>query len=378
MTSIQSQIEAAASKNNALLAVLRETDHASPSLVQQTRLHQDLTAELNASGTRSRELERKRQAELKDHEKYRDSVTRRFLHKAVGRSGQFADKAAKEEREYFDVLQQAQRETSLYDSLKEQVDQANEVKLGLEKQAVQHRDAQRELDELYGGIFGGPTQGFPEEDRKEQDSNAALQVYHDQRSKAEAEQHVVQLLTQGMEKLKYALEKMESALSHSRMDMFGGGSMADAMERSSLRKAEAAVSEARMQVLRAQRMSPFVGDLPDVDIAQGNIMSDVFFDNIFTDMQFHDKIKASRESVRKCAAVMDRLGSDAKGRLNALQAELREKEKILEETRQALQKEREAVFEKVLAGQLPQALQATGPTQDGGLQGAKAIEAGLV
>ncbi|KAG7139855.1 hypothetical protein HYQ45_003294 [Verticillium longisporum] len=377
MTSIQSQIEAAASKNSELLSILRETDHAPPSLLQQTRLLQDLTTELQSSAKRCRDLERRRESELKDHEKYRDSVTRRFLHKAVGRSNQFADKAAKEEREYFDVLQAAQRETSLHDSLKEQADQAQQVKTDLEQQVARHRDAQRALDELYGGIFAGPTQGFPEEDRKEQDGNQALQAYHEHRGKVEAEQHVIQLLSQGMQKLKYALEKMESALSHSRMDMFGGGSMADAMERSSLRKAEQAVAEARMQVLRAQRMSPFVGDLPDVDIAQGNIISDVVFDNIFTDMQFHDKIKASRESVRKCATVMNQLGSDAKGRLNALEDELREKEGVLESTRLALQKEREAVFERVLGGQLPQTLSANSNPVEAP-QGAKAIEAGLV
>ncbi|KAG7129616.1 hypothetical protein HYQ44_001611 [Verticillium longisporum] len=94
-------------------------------------------------------------------------------------------------------------------------------------------------------------------------------------------------------------------------------------------------------------------------------------------MQFHDKIKASRESVRKCAAVMNQLGSDAKSRLNALEDELREKEGVLESTRLALQKEREAVFERVLGGQLPQTSSANSNAVEAP-QGAKAIEAGLV
>jgi hypothetical protein len=346
---VQARIQQASAKNKELLRILADTDHANPALEQHNRFVADLEEEMKLSNQRIKQLDAKRAKELKDHEKYRDSVMRRFAYKVSGQREKFEERADREECEYFTVLQDEHREKQMNANLEAQLLEAYKARGELKNTAQLHDDMQRELDNLYHSIFAGPTPGFPDEDQKEQTANQALQAYHEIKSKAEAEQYAVRLLKEGKLNMTSALSEMENALSHSRVDMFGGGSMHDMMERNALHKAEMQIQEARMKVLQAQRMSPFVGELPTAQINHGNLVTDVFFDNIFTDMAFHDEIKRSKESVKRVAEAMDKMLRDTEERHRQLAQELSSKEKHLVNSRQILQKARQTAFESVAA-----------------------------
>ncbi|KAK4175498.1 hypothetical protein QBC36DRAFT_23787 [Triangularia setosa] len=352
------KITAASAKNRELLAVLQQTDHALPSLQQQRRLVVDLDGDLRASNHRIAALDRKRKKELQEHEKYRDSVLKRFAYKATGKGEKFEQRAAKEEQEYFEALQEEHRETELNKNLKDQLQQAKRVASDLEREVSQHEDVQRQLDELYSRVFRGPTPGFPEEDEQERISNAKTQAYQATKGKAEAESQALKILSEGQLRTKRAVGYMDEALMHSRRDMFGGGSFTDMMERNALSQAGREITSANMLVMQAQRMSPAVKNLPQVDIEQGNLMSDVFFDNIFSDMAFHDKIKTSRVGVVRAAMDMDGQVAAARRRLADLEGELKMREQEMREAREQLQKVRERVFESVGDATPPPAYEA--------------------
>ncbi|TPX17744.1 uncharacterized protein E0L32_002845 [Thyridium curvatum] len=344
MTDVQTQIKQAATRNAELLSTLRETDHAPPDLESQERYIADLTNQVTASDKKLKEREWKRNKEFKEHEKYRDSVVKRFAFKVSGNRQKFEARAEKEEREYFEALQKEQRERKSREELDRLLAEAKTVRDELQTAAERHRAAQQELDSLYTSIFQGPTPGFPDEDAKEQAAAAALQEYHDARVAEETEAQVVQELGQARQHMEKARLYGEEARSMSHWDMFGGGSMADMMERENLHKAEMHVQHARMSMSRAQQLSRQVGPLPDVNIAQGSIISDVLFDNIFTDIAFHDKILDSLEEVQRCQAALQHEFASAKERHQGLAADLRVKEQRLEETRTELQGAREAAF----------------------------------
>jgi len=350
MASIKDKIRQASAKNTELLRILTETDHAKPSLSQQRRLVADLEREAAESDKRLAAVDRKRKKEFKDHEKYRDSVLRRFAYKATGQSDKFTAKAAKEETEYFEALQDEQRETAMNRDIKAQLSAARNVAQNLETQVRRHNEMQTELDNLHNSIFAGTTPGFPAEDEKEQTSNVTLQAYHDTKTSLETESHALRLLQEAQQRIGHSLYAMEEALSHSRRDMFGGGTFTDMMERNALHKAETEAMAAQMLVMQAKRMSPHVGNLPEISINQGNLMMDVFFDNIFTDMAFHDEIKRSKQSVIRAALVMDGLVADAGRRKAEVEASLGRKEREMQEARVALQRERERAFELVMTG----------------------------
>lgn len=89
-----------------------------------------------------------------------------------------------------------------------------------------------------------------------------------------------------------ASRSLAQAEDASTWDMFGGGAMMDMMERSALADAQRQADTARMLVGQARALQPMIRDLEMLDMPQGNIMSDVFFDNIFSDALFHQKIQA--------------------------------------------------------------------------------------
>jgi hypothetical protein len=344
---LPTRLLAASSKNTNLLRLLSETDHAIPNLTAQNRLITDLEAQTTASDARLKALNLKRLFELSDHEKYRDSVLRRFAYKATGQRAKFESAAAKEETEYFAALQAQHRETELNTHLKAQLDVARAAASALEPVAALHAQTQRELNALYDELFAGATPSFPREDELEQAAGRAGRAHREARERAEGEGHAVKLLREAQGRMKAAMGAMEQAVQASRGDMFGGAG-ADIMERHALTRAENEVLATRMLVLQAQGMAVGVlGELPAVEIAQGNLMRDVFFDNLMTDYAFHEKIKVGRESVRRCAVVLDKMEVESAARWEELEEERKRREAEMQAARAALQRERQSAFEAV-------------------------------
>ena len=351
MASIEAKIQDAAARNKQLLATLKETDHAVPALAEHKRLISELESQLSQSSKRVQALDEKRKRTLDQHEKYRDSHVRRFMFKASGQKEKFSQRAEEGEREYFETLQEAHQENELNRNITTQLDEARTAEVDLQAVADRHERTQSELDALYNDIFGGPTPQFPDEDAKEQRSGAAAAAYGETKGKHEAEKAVVGMLKEGTGIMRRALNEIERALSYSRYDMFGGGSMADMMERSHLSSADQLISQTRVLAVRAQKASPYVMELPQVNINHGNLMSDVFFDNIFTDMAFHEEIKRSQAQAKRFYNALVEQGNEGVRRRDELADVLKTQEKELDEAREELQKARERAFEQVLRGE---------------------------
>jgi hypothetical protein len=88
-----------------------------------------------------------------------------------------------------------------------------------------------------------------------------------------------------------------------------------------------------------------------LQIASGSIWSDVVFDNIFTDMDMHEKVK---QSIAQVDRVGVQCGDVIRGReegLKRLQREVAEGEEGLKKARVELQRAREDAFRRVVEGQ---------------------------
>ncbi|KAI8958461.1 hypothetical protein F5Y11DRAFT_38928 [Daldinia sp. FL1419] len=351
MTSIINKIRESASRNSELLAILCETDHAQPALEQQMRHISDLNNELSATQKRISELDKQRAKEFKEHKRYRDSVMKRFAYRMSGKTEKFEARAEKEEKEYFAVLQQEQQAKEMEEHLRGMRSKALEAQSDLEAEASRHVEAQQQLNNLYESIFQGPTPAFPDEDRLEENARNALQSYKNTRMVVEAEYQVANLLTEAQNRLFNAINHTEDALGHSRTDMFGGRTLTDMMERNALDQAESQVKQMLSLVQQAQRISHNVQDLPPVGIAHGSLLGDVFFDNIFSDMAFHEKIKDSRASLHRA---QESLGTQlvwAKSRYQETTQELNMHTESLRRAREELQNARQAIFGRIANGQ---------------------------
>ncbi|KAK8125185.1 uncharacterized protein PG998_000944 [Apiospora kogelbergensis] len=350
MASTTERIQTSAERNRLLLSILSETDYALPALQQHESYLGDLERQRKDATKWVEGVDKMRKKELKEHKKYRDSVMKRFAYKVSGNKDKFEEKAAKEEREYFDVLQEEHKAKEQVQSLEALYEEAMAYKTELHGIMSRHSSAQHDLDTLYDAIFDGPTPEFPEEDSMERAAKEALQAYHDTKVRVEVELEVIKTLSAVVRHLDEALYHIEDALDHSRMDMFGGGTISDMMERNALHKAELSTQEAQRLMKQAQRQSKRqVTRMLPVHIAHGSILSDVVFDNIFTDMAFHDKIKASRAEVQRCRLDADCQLADARSRYQQLDQAVQEKAQGLETARSELQHTRELIFGQATA-----------------------------
>ncbi|KAL6819970.1 hypothetical protein V8C40DRAFT_252028 [Trichoderma camerunense] len=377
MTSIEDKIRSAATRNHELLGVLSVTDHGIPDLENQTKYIASLESQAKKNAAKLATLKGKHAVELREHENYRDSVVRRFVYKIGGKKDKFEARAAKEEREYFDVLQEEHKETEVKKNIESALAQARQASAELETVVQRHKTAQQELDSLYNDIFSGPTPQFPEEDEREQACTSAQVNYQEARMRAESQIQAIKMLEQAKQRMGNALKAMQDALSASRFDMFGGGTMADVMERNALSQAEVQLSQARMDTMNAQRMDPAIKDLPPVKISHGNLVGDVLFDNIFSDMDFHDKIKRSNAEVERCANVLKLEIQRARERHQSAEAAVKEWERHLKDARAALQMAREMAFERTLngeSGELPPAFERTLNGESGELPPAYSVQ----
>lgn len=208
----------------------------------------------------------------------------------------------------------------------------------------------RQLDHLYNSIFAGQTPGFPEEDRKEEACIVAAQhvesIHHD----LERERHMLFLLRQTSTKLNEARNYLNDAHGMSQWDMFGGGTMVSMQKRSLLERAESSINQVRMLQQQLLQVAPNLPSLGQLNIASGSIWGDVVFDNIFSDMEMHDKIKDSEAQVDTAGNKCGNLVRESERREQRLSEDLRGGNEKLREARIELQRAREMAFKGVLDG----------------------------
>ncbi|KAL8875633.1 MAG: hypothetical protein Q9198_006038 [Flavoplaca austrocitrina] len=345
--SAQQALVEAASKNAELLQRINETEYASSALQQSQTYLNDLDREIKNWNSEIQRLELKTASEFKDHKKYAESTARRFMHRAAGKKEQFAEKASKEEREYVEALAAENQAKSRHEEWVKNRDEARKQHAMLEDTDRTHKRLQAELDSLYDSIFAGPSPEFPGEDQKEFAMRQAKDAFNTAKQRHEAELQAVNCLRDAERFMTQALQSLDDARSHSRMDMFGGGTISDMMERDALSKAQNATDKVKMLVQQAQRLSPDVQGLGDINIDQGHAMSDIMFDNIFSDMAQHDRIKDSQAQAQREAQTLRNASMRTQERSKQLQQEAATALTRLETSRRELQQIRQDAFEKV-------------------------------
>lgn len=358
MASIHTKIQQAAHHNEQLLRGLEETDSAPSQLKQQNAYIAHLDTQIASTTKRVNELKKKTASELKDHEKYRDSHFRRFAHKASGKKEKFQEKAAKEEKEYFDAIQAQKSAEDELTYVVQLRSEADSHKSDLTAQVKRHDALQAELDALYNSIFAGHTPEFPDEDRKEEACNATHARVQDFTQRLERERHVLFLLGQAATKLSAARSHLDGAYGMSQYDLFGGGTMASMQKRNYLERAESAIQQVRMLQQQVRQVAPDIPDLGPLNIAMSSIWSDVVFDNIFTDMEMHDKVKNSIMQVDRAGNRCGDIIKQREAKEKAMQNEVKQAKAKLQFARLELQAAREDAFRRVVNGNGPSGVSA--------------------
>ncbi|KAK3721762.1 hypothetical protein LTR37_002927 [Vermiconidia calcicola] len=351
MSQLSQQLSQAADQNRELLLILRESDYAPPALKQSSDYIADLQSQIKSTDKELARLHPITEKERDDHVKYRDSKVRRFAHKLGGSKGEekFTAKQEKEEREFLEAWQHEREAKERREELGKALEQTEKEKRTLDDYAKKHEQAQKQLDQLYSGIFSGPTPEVPGEDQKEEGVRQAQGRYEQCHAQLGHDNYATECLQRASASLSRALREMDSARSSSNMDRFGGGTIADMMERSALSSAQANLTECNRAVDEARRSQPAVPALSGVSIDHGHMLSDVLFDSFFADMAQHDRIKDSQAQMQRAMEQLQKTISEQNQRVQGAQEQRWQAARQLEDARAQLQGIRSEAF-KHLAG----------------------------
>jgi len=191
------------------------------------------------------------------------------------------------------------------------------------------------------------SQEFPEDDQLE-DRLAAIQAMYDEvQAKATSESQALDLLRRAETALKICQEKLQEAKSYTFFDIYAASTINDMMERNALTLAQSLASNAAMLVSQARQASENVNVIGPLTFADGHMIKDIFFDNIFTDFAFQTKIDDVAAEVRRAYSKLESEIVASSQRASATNAELVKAAGDLSQCRSQLDAFRRATFDKV-------------------------------
>jgi hypothetical protein len=305
-------LQHAAGRNQELLAVLSQTDNAPTALKQNSTYITDLETQIANTDKEITRLHRITEDERKDHIKYEESTFTRYMYKVRGSKGKarFAEKAGKEEKEFVEAWQKERETQESHAELTRALAAAKQEQQRLQGETTRHDQAQSELDRLYSSIFDGPTPEVPGEDQLESSLWNNKQWADNSTQHQNLQRRAAEALNATLHCLETASKDMNDALDMSRWDMWGGGTFTDMMERDALSRAQVGISESLRHMDEARRCQPGIPALSNINIDNGHFISDVLFDNIFSDMAQHDRIKNSaaqlQQALQQCRELLEK------------------------------------------------------------------------
>lgn len=345
---VQERLTAAASQNSQLLKTISETSYATSEYQQTNKFIGDLKKQIALDEKRLREVNRAVDVEYAQHKKYRDSHVKRLAYKIGGKKEKFEADATKEEKEWLDAIAVQLQTKKALEHLNTKLAEATKKNADVMDILRVRTTAGLELDALYKSIFDGPTPEIPEEDRKEQEWLQAETNFNMAGVMLNTEKQAHDILVDADRFMNFAIRDIIAAREASGYDCWGvGGIWTEMSENNSLVSCEQHVRQVEMLIMQAQRIQPAVRNIGDMSIAQMNFMTNVVFDNIFSDLELRDRIKQSQAQLKMSQANLTAELQAARERTRAVQAEVNEFKAVLDQKRLELQQIRSAAFERL-------------------------------
>jgi uncharacterized coiled-coil protein SlyX len=346
MTSVHEKILSAIPENARLLKSLEETDYAVSAVQQSSAYIEELSKGLSQEQENLKKCSKTVASEYADHKKYRDSHMKRLAYKFGGKKEKFAEDASKEEKEWLEAVQKELGCKRNVEQLESKLSEAKATNAELSEIVKTHWQTKSQLDALYQPIFDGPTPEIPGEDEKEQQMNQAEQAFHNAQLCLSNEVQARKVLLDADKFLSLAYKDLESAMSAANADVLGfGGSFADMQKHSMLTKAQGNVSHVEFLMDQARNLQPAIQSIGKLDVAEMHFMTDVVFDNIFSDLSARDRINASMSAVYKAKKSLAQQLHAADQRLKTFEWECSQAHEAFNGKREELQKFRARAIE---------------------------------
>lgn len=118
------------------------------------------------------------------------------------------------------------------------------------------------------------------------------------------------------------------------------------LERDALSRAQNNLTQCLRTLDESRRFQPAIPQLSEVTIDHGHMISDMLFDNIFTDMAQHERIKNSQAQMLRARDHIESIRQEQMQRTQNAKSQLTQASNQLEEARKELQQTRSEAFER--------------------------------
>lgn len=313
-------IRRAGPKYLALQQTLTETDWAATALPEiQKRLHEAeeaakrLRADIQKFDHRSKD-QLERFQNLKHH-----SVKRAWYRT----TGKLEEKIQEEEKQWLKEYERVQAAKARGEEQDKEVEEARRIYTQCVRAKEANGRAKQALAALLEELFSGPTPSYPSEDEYEQNLAAARGRLDNIQILAKREQSVMGNLQKAHQCLLASLQELQRSLNMNTFDMFSQGGYADWAVHSSLANARNLAARADFLVSEVRRLDPSLPHIGDLHIQQENVVFNIIFDNIFTDLRMRQLIQESYQKVHRATILLQNtILPEAANRARGAQAQI--------------------------------------------------------
>ncbi|KZV98336.1 hypothetical protein EXIGLDRAFT_763640 [Exidia glandulosa HHB12029] len=358
--SLSYSVSLLAQEHARLLQQLAQLEYAPSSLASANNHLKDVKSLVSDAEQKFKTAKKAEDKEGGEAYSAKHSVFRKFSYRAVGKAASWDAKATKEEREWLEAYEKrVKAEDSLKAAQRKLLEaEQNVFRLGAEvgrRDVLLHNERQ-----MYSRVFDGPTPEAPQDDQLEWAVRRCEDEHNVQQAALNLEIQTLSSLADAKNTLAMCMQKMQECESASTYDIFGGGVGADMMENNALSSAQMYSHQFKTAFAQAKRLNPAVGSISNVHLPQAS-MTDVVFDNFFTDIAQHEKINAGLNSVRTTRGQVDREINRAKERVDAVARKVKTAADALARSRTDLFEFRKRTFVALAAP--PRYAQETGPAR---------------
>jgi hypothetical protein len=274
----------------------------------QASLTQDKINAFNAAADK----EHKRLVEIKEHS------IRHAWYKIRGKLEQRLDEQEKAWLREFEKCKEEEQRSAV---LKEEIHSAQKFLHQCQSAYAEYAKSKRALDELLEHFFSGETPSYPNEDAMEQNLKMAKEHLTSLENYHRVFTQVFRLLQKAHQAITVCRRELEGALDMNTFDLFSHSSFADMAVSSHLAKARDASTQAQQLVNEARRVYPNIPHIGELHIKQDNLVFNVMFDNIWTDMNMRQMIREASERISRAHAVLMNILSEIKEKLAKCEAD---------------------------------------------------------
>ncbi|CAF4649226.1 unnamed protein product, partial [Rotaria magnacalcarata] len=235
--------------------------------------------------------------------------------------GKLEEHLDEQEKTWLREFEQCKEEEQRLVVLQEEVQSAEQHLKECQNAYEEYIKTKKELAALLDRLFSGATPSYPDEDAMEQQLQnekehlVTIQTYH------RVITHAFELMQKAHQALILCHRALDDALNMNTFDLFSDSSFADMAVSSYLAKARNASAQAQQFLNEARRLYPNMRHVGELHIKQDNLVFNILFDNIWTDMNMRKKIREASNRISSADAAVVSIVSELKQKLDQYTAD---------------------------------------------------------